>query len=347
MLYHLSTEAWLPGMHFLEYFRPHMQFSLSISPKILIVCWSLIACAPASNHTPSNPPSSPPPAEVTSQTSNEDSSMFVKRTYDFENPDVVFELPKDLKEISGLTLLDEDHLAAIQDEKGKIYKLSIDEGKVVQEMRFAKDGDFEAVELAGPDLYVLRSDGDLYRISDFDAANAGKNLDAKKYNTFLSQKHDTEGLGYDSKNNRLLVACKEDPGSGYKNSRTVYAFDLETRKLQEEPVLVIDLQELEHAAPDHPLNRLMRKLAAPLKDLSGFKPSAIAVHPITGQTFVVSSVRKLLLAYDTRGTLDDLWLLSEDLFRQPEGLAFLPNGDLFMASEGGNGRGKLMRFNYK
>ncbi len=312
-----------------------------------MVSWCLIGCLPGPDSA--QPASAPPDAisRIASQTSLKSPDLVENRSYDFDNPDVVFELPKALKEISGLSVLDENHLAAIQDEKGKIYKISIDQGKLEKETRFAKDGDFEGIELAGKDLYVLRSDGDIYRIRNFDAKNPGKEVDSKKYETFLSQKHDTEGLGYDSLNNRLLVVCKEDPGSGYKNSRTIYAFDLASHKLQKDPVLVIDLNQLEQMTPDNPLNSFIRKLAAPLKDLSGFKPSAIAVHPVTGQTFIVSSVRKLLLAYDDEGALNELWLLSEDLFRQPEGLAFLPNGDLFIASEGGNGRGKLMRFNYK
>jgi len=271
--------------------------------------------------------------------------MASSKSYDFSNPDQSFELPKKLKEISGLSVLDSDYLAAIQDEEGRVYSISIAEGKLEDELRFAKDGDFEGVERVNDDLYTLRSDGDIYRIKNW--RDFGKKDDSKKYETFLSEKNDTEGLGYDAKNNRLLVACKEDPGDDLKDSRAVYAFDLDEHELIEEPVLVIDLKEIENITPDHPLNRLVRRLAAPLRDMSGFKPAAIAVHPLTDQIFIVSSVRKLLLAYNPNGALEDLWLLSEDRFPQPEGLAFLPNGDLFIANEGGNGRATLMRFNYR
>lgn len=331
---------------------------------LILTCLALLACAPApapstatdtlsTNLDPGQYPAAESPLSTSKRTANEmapDTNPTGKeapRSYDFETPEVVFELPKVLKEISGLSVLDENYLAAVQDEKGRIYKISIHTGDVESETRFAGNGDFEGVELAGDDLYALRSDGDIYRMKNFDIEDAGKKTEATKYETFLRQKHDTEGLAYDRVNNRLLVVCKEDPGAGLKNSRAVYAFDLDLHEMQEEPVLVIDLGNIENLIQDHPLNNLVRKLTAPVRDLSGFKPAAIAIHPVTGQTFVVSSVRKMLLAFGPTGQLEDAWQLSEDRFRQPEGLAFMPNGDLFIANEGGNGRGTLMRFNYR
>lgn len=342
-----------------------MQFSAQKAIPLILTCWAFIACAPApappsasdsasNNRDPDQQLASGSPLNPSDRSSTEMATYNgnpppadVPRSYDFDTPEVVFELPKDLKEISGLSVLDENYLAAVQDEKGRIYKISMQNGAIETETRFAGDGDFEGVEFVGGDLYALRSDGDIYRIKNFDIADPGKKTEAKKYETFLSQKHDTEGLAYDRVNNQLLVVCKEEPGADLKNSRAVYAFDLDSHELLADPVLVINLGEIEKMTPDHPLNNLVRRLSAPLRDLSGFKPAAIAVHPVTGQTFVVSSVRKMLLAFGPTGQLEDVWLLSEDQFRQPEGLTFLPNGDLFIANEGGNGRGTLMRFNYR
>ncbi len=266
-----------------------------------------------------------------------------KKGYTFDAPDALFKLDKALKEISGLTLLDDQHLAAVQDEKGKLYVIDAQNGEISNDRRFAKDGDFEGIELAGDLLYALRSDGDLYEISDWDT----KDPDTKKFETHLSSKNDTEGLTFDRQNNRLLVVCKEDAGAGLKNARAVYSFDLATKKMAKDPVLVIDLKAVEALTEQNKLNSIVRNLAAPLTNLSGFKPAGIAIHPITGQLFIISSVRKVILAYNMDGTLEDVWLLSEDDFRQPEGLAFLPNGDLFIANEGGNRNATLMRFNYK
>ena len=297
--------------------------------------------------TPANDVESSTPDSTTANSATEpvEDRLTIQhnKSYDFSSPDALIKLKNELKEISGLSVLDEEHLVAIQDEKGKIYSIRMADGKITEDKRFAKDGDFEGIEIVGDKIYVLQSDGDIFEVTDWPT----KDTDSKKYETALSTKQDTEGLAYDAANNRLLIACKENPGAGLKNSRAIYAFDLAKRELEEKPVMVIDLKALEDAVPDNPLNKAIRKLAAPLRDLSGFKPAAIAIHPITNQIFVISSVRKLLLAYNPSGTLENMWVLSEDDFRQPEGLAFLPNGDLIISNEGGNGKGNLMRFNYK
>ncbi len=341
-----------------------MYLSITFSVKLLLIVLGLAGCqTPASDDATSNAQATPsiavipttdtlktntveavtPPSENQLELPAQTVTNDYNKSYDFSSPDVSFKLKSDLKEISGLTVLDDQHLAAIQDEKGKIYSIRISDGKIVEDKRFAKNGDFEGIELLGDTFYVLRSDGDIYEVSGWPTDDT----DSEKFETFLSTKNDTEGLAYDAANNRLLVVCKENPGAGLKNSRTVYAFDLATRSLQEDPVLVIDLKQLEKATPDNALNKFIRNLVAPLQDLSGFKPAAIAVHPITNQIFVISSVRKILLAYNFNGTLENLWILPEDDFRQPEGLAFMPNGDLFISNEGGNGKATLMRFNYK
>ena len=330
-----------------------MRFIPPRSIILLFVTTAILSCTPTSSPSQTSFAQDPLSSSYTTLQSNEESkndSLDVqptplspqKKNYDFNAPNSTIKLPKDLKEISGLDVLDDAHLVAIQDEKGKIFSIRMSDGEIQEDKRFGKDGDYEGIEVVDDLLYVLRSDGDVYRIRDWPSSD----VDAKKYETFLGTKHDTEGLAYDEKNNRLLIACKESPGSGLKNSRAVYAFDLDSKELIENPVLVIDLKQLEDLTPDNPLNKLIRNLAAPVADLSGFKPAALAIHPITEQIFVISSVRKILLAYNEAGTLEDLWILPEDLFRQPEGLAFLPNGDLFIANEGGNGRATLMRFNY-
>lgn len=264
-------------------------------------------------------------------------------TYSFDKPNASFKLAGDLKEISGLSYLDAQHLIAVQDEKGKIFKLRISDGKIVDDYRFAKDGDYEGIELVDDEVYVLRSDGDLYRVRDWDR----KKSDSKKFETDLSERYDTEGLSYDAANNRLLIACKEYAGKGRKGMRAVFAFDLDSKELSKEPALILNIKEITSSISDNKLNKALRNLVAPISDLSGFKPSAIAIHPVTKETYVISSVLKLLVVYDSQGQHLRTWQLPPKLMAQPEGLAFLPNGDLFISSEGAGNKATLTRFNYK
>ncbi len=262
--------------------------------------------------------------------------------YTFDRPDALFRLPNSLREISGLTVLDDQTLGAVQDEKGKLYLLNIHTGEVEDDPRFDKDGDYEGLARVGDRVFVLRSNGTLYEITNWRA----KKLETVKHKTFLGAKHDTEGLAYDATNARLLIACKEFAGKGLKNRKAIYAFDLETETLLDEPVFTIDTRAFTEQTDAGGINDQIRRAVQPAIDLSGFKPSALGLHPITGELYVLSSVRKALVVLNAEGMITAVWVLPKKRFRQPEGLAFLPNGDLFIASEGSGKKAVLMRFNY-
>ncbi len=260
--------------------------------------------------------------------------------YTFDNPDAAFTLPSVLKEISGLTLLDDQYLGAVQDEKGILYILDLNTGEIADRKGFGKKGDYEGLTRLGNAVFILRSDGRLVHIQDWTT----QPLHVESKNTPLRARNDTEGLVYDAANHRLLIACKEYAGKGFPNKKTVYAYDLETGTLGEDPVFVVDLKNLPRT--EDALNAAVRKFFGAVTDLSGFKPSGLAIHPQTGQLYILSSVRKVIVVMEADGQMVGVWRLSPDLLPQPEGLAFLPNGDLFISSEGdGNRKGRLLRFN--
>lgn len=263
--------------------------------------------------------------------------------YAFDRPDTLFRLPNRLQEISGLTVLDEQTLGAVQDEKGKLYLINLHTGEIEDDPKFDKDGDYEGLARVGDRVYVLRSNGTLHEITNWRA----KKLETVKHKTALSAKHDTEGLVYDAANNRLLIACKEFAAKGMKKKKAVYAFDLETETLLDDPVFVIDTRAFSEQTDAGGLNDRIRRAVEPAFDLSGFKPSALGLHPLTGELYVLSSVRKALVVLNPAGEMTQVWTLPEKQFRQPEGLAFLPNGDLFIASEGNGKKAVIMRFNYR
>ena len=82
--------------------------------------------------------------------------------YTFDRPDTLFRLPNRLREISGLTVLDDQRLGAVQDEKGKLYVLNLHTGEIEDDPRFDKDGDYEGLARVGDRVFVLRSNGTLY-----------------------------------------------------------------------------------------------------------------------------------------------------------------------------------------
>lgn len=247
--------------------------------------------------------------------------------YDFSRPAAVFELGKKLTEISGLTVLDEGHLGAVQDEDGRFYVLNLLTGERERDAKFASDGDFEGLARVGERLYILRSDGELYEIEDWRA----EDIDDEKYDLDLPKGCDAEGLAYDEDAARLLIACKEKAGKDRDGHRAIFAFDLVHRALVETPAFLLDLSAL----------------GEELSDPKKFKPSGLAVHPVTRQIYVLSSVEKALVVLERNGVVAVVWPLPEDSLEQPEGIAFLPGGDLFIASEGDKRNPVLLRFTFR
>jgi uncharacterized protein YjiK len=260
--------------------------------------------------------------------------------YDFSTPDAQFKLDKKLTEISGLTVLDSTHLAAVEDERGRVYILDAETGDIVETRHFAGKGDYEGIELAAGRLFALRSDGQLFEVEDYGSDDA----DGKKIRTPLKKGCDAEGLAYDIRDNRLLIACKEDPGNGMKKQRAIYALDLDSLELTNEPIYTISTGQVEESSDT--ATEIAGDFLSPFVDLHGFKPSGLAIHPITDEIYVLSSVLKVLVVLTRDGDIRTIISLDGQLLEQPEGITFLPNGDLFISSEGGEKKARLVRYNY-
>lgn len=237
--------------------------------------------------------------------------------YDLANPDGRFRLAPRLREISGLTWLSSGRLGAVQDEDGDLFELDPSSGEVVRESRFHGDGDYEGLAQVGDTVWVVESDGDLYPFN-------GRS-EADKIDTGLKRSNDVEGLAYDAAQNRLLLALKGDPGNGLRRVRAIYAYDLTTGERSDEPAFTLDRDQLDPGG-------------AP------FKPSGLAFHPATGELYVLSAVRRALIVLSPEGELRAAVALPARLYPQAEGIAFAPDGTLFISSEGDGTAGTLLRF---
>ncbi|HLT46416.1 MAG TPA: SdiA-regulated domain-containing protein [Rubricoccaceae bacterium] len=259
---------------------------------------------------------------VLAGTAARDGTASTSASYAFDQPVAVFTLPEELREISALTVLDERHLGAVQDEEGALFVLDVETGEVVTVVPFGPAGDYEGVELAAGRLFVLRSDGALLELEGWEGGPSR----VQTYALDLPTDCDAEGLGYDGAAGSLLIACKEDGGVGVNGQKAIFALHLDDWALGRQPAYVLD--------------------ARGVNGDREVKPSAVAVHPVTGQVAVLSSTLPVLVALAPGGAVAHAWDLSAAGFEQPEGLAFLPNGDLFIASEGDDGPPLLKRFEY-
>lgn len=255
--------------------------------------------------------------------------------YDLEGPSKTFALSNpDLKEISALSPTDQKGIfATIADEKGVVYFLdAVHGGAIVKTVFFRDKGDFEGIEMVGNEIWALKSDGKLFELSDW---NGPDSVHIQIHETFLKKKNDVEGLCFDPKRNALLLACKENPDSVY--ARHVYAFDLNTKQLNPNPVFTIDPDEVIKLVPYGENDKH-----------HAFSPSGIAIHPVTGDVYVISTAlkRMVILDYNT-GKIKAAARLDKQLLPQPEGIAFDPDGTLHLCSEGKSGDALLMEFAYQ
>ncbi len=172
----------------------------------------------------------------------------------------------------------------------------------------------EDVVFLGGISYVLRSDG---QISAFET----NTKNTSKYDCSNDEVEEFEGLGYDPKSNSLLLAAKE-----MKGEKAIFQFDLKNQILTKRFSI----------SKDH-----IKKNGKHGKE---FKPSGIAVHPISGEIYVLASAGKKLLVLDENGNVKHQYNLDDDQFPQPEGICFTPSGDLIIASEGKNGKASISYF---
>jgi uncharacterized protein YjiK len=213
-------------------------------------------------------------------------------------------LKKELNEISGLQYLDSNRIAAVQDEKGKIYIVNPETGNIDRTIKFGAKGDYEGIAFDGNKFYVLQSNGDVHRVSPSGKTKICGFKDSKGF--------DFEGLCVDTSRNRLLVACKRH-GKKKKNADVrIYVIDLSTFEYGDTVAFKIPKKEI--------------------KTMKDFEPSGISISP-NGDIYILSSFADALLILDKTGQIKKVIHLERTLFGQPEGITFDEKGRIYISNE--------------
>ena len=317
-------------------------------PILFILAFSFISCSEpsSSGSNQSNVPvekeekKAPEPKVISISDSSHISS------YNLEEPLLTIALPLALLEISGLSYYPGmNQLLAVNDERGWIFFLNATTGEVEEKKTFSGNGDFEGIEWLGDKISIVKSNGDIYFYEE------GKKEPASSVKTDLKPSNDIEGLAFDADNNQLLLACKGDPNLGksdkYKKTKNIYSFDLGKKELEEDPFLSVQDDVLEDYVKDFAnKNDFSKKKKKKLKRrVNDFSPSGIAIHPKTKDFYMISSQGKLLIVFNKNKELKEVIFLDENIHRQPEGICFAPNGDLFISNEGKGLGAKIMKYN--
>ncbi len=297
--------------------------------RIYSFIFSLFILASCQNNTQEKK-SSPDKKENTGFVSESKTSF----SYDLKNPTHSWVLPAELVEVSGNTWLDKNHLILIEDLNPNLYYVKFDDKTATLEKTVAfvetdkEKVDIEDVTIVDNVVYALWSHGALFKITDWQ-----NKPHIEKIKTGLSKDNNTEGLCFDPVTKQLLIACKDNPGTGEENAKAVYSFNIEKSQLSEKPFMVIHPKDFKSLTEN---------------DLS-FNPSAIAVHPTTHDIYMLTTRdNKGMAVFTHDGVLKSYQTIDKDLMEQPEGICFNPQGKLIISSQGKKGDpGNLFEFDPK
>lgn len=249
------------------------------------------------------------------------------KDYDINHP-VIVELPSELNEISGIVYYPKDtSVFAISDATGSLYKIFPNRGVEVQKWKFGKNHDYEDLQLVDSTFYILSSSGDIEKLKFSQEGPA--NVEEIQFPE--GKQNEFESLYYDSTSGSLNLICKNCKHEA-KDEISVWSLDLSTQNFTL-ATLKVNYSSLE------------QKFG---KKKFEFKPSAAAINPLTNELFILSSINKLLVIADKDGMIKNAYPLDPAVYKQPEGIAFTPKGDLLISNESADtGPANILILKYK
>ncbi len=234
------------------------------------------------------------------------------------NPDKAMEvakwiMPSQLREISGLALTSRGTVLTHDDNSGRVSEIDPKTGILVKSFSLIgnQKEDFEAITIAGNDIYLMASDGKLFR---FREGADGQQVQFIMFDTGLGKQCEFESLVYEADSSRLLMVCKRVLDKQAPQDLVIYHMPL-------------------------PLNRAKFSiLRVPIKQVIGsnkwknFRPSDMTIDPFTRNYVIIASHEKGLAVVTPDGDVVRSEPLPGD-HRQPEGVAITKDRLLLISDE--------------
>ena len=237
-----------------------------------------------------------------------------------------WELPMQLREISGLAMTSDHRLLAHNDEIGVIFELDYRDGSIVKEFQLADGGapiadDFEGIAFAEGRIYLVTSSGRLY---EFHEGAAEESVPFRVHVTGVGRDCEIEGLAYDPDGRELLLMCKEAHSPSLAGRLALYRWSIDDKGLN----------------PDSPTVTPARDYATHI-GANRYRPSGIERHPVSGNYFVVAARPGAIAEITPTGKVLAAKWFTAGWHRQIEGVALAADGALIIADEGGQDRASL------
>jgi hypothetical protein len=143
----------------------------------------------------------------------------------------------------------------------------------------------------------------------------------------------SSGMCLHEQTKRLFFVAEADIENEIQNY-SLYAFNLNQRKLNERALFEIKPEEIEMFAITNNIQLPIHRINDNGDTVQNFtfNPEVIAVHPKTNEIYVLSSADRSLVVYNQFGQVVNFTTLSQEIFSQPKAMAFYPNGDLLLTN---------------
>jgi uncharacterized protein YjiK len=230
------------------------------------------------------------------------------------SPLAMWVVPPELREISGLTLTATGNVLAHDDEVARIFEIDPKSGIVLKRFSLegAPHGDFEAIATVGTDLYLLHSNGNLFK---FKEGADGAVVPYTKHTTGLGRECEFESMAYEADSSRLLLACKKVGSKSMKDDLVIYRVPLPISDSSRITVLSIPLPQVIGT------NRW-----------KNFEPSDMAIDPTTRNYVLITSLQKGIAVVTPGGSVVRSGPLPGN-HPQPEGLAITSDNIMIISDE--------------
>jgi hypothetical protein len=260
--------------------------------------------------------------------SDQDKKYGSPKGYKLTEP-VRYRVRESMQEISGIWLHpDPQHIYAINDEEGKIFLINLDANEPYPVTKFGKSGDYEDLVYTSEGWVVLKSNGTLYHVHDAFTDS----VSSTSYKFQHPGKQEFESAYYEAGSNSIVFICKQCEEDKRQMATSAYRFNMGSKEFDTVPAYRLSVADIARLAGT---------------EMKNFRPAAAAIHPVEKRLYIVSSVNELLVIAGFDGKVQEVYHLKDKLFRQPEGISFAPNGDMYISNEAGDGTANILKFSYK
>ncbi|MEM8798733.1 MAG: hypothetical protein AAGF15_01500 [Pseudomonadota bacterium] len=251
------------------------------------------------------------------------------------DPIAQFDLPRELREVSGLAVLDENTVVAHDDERARIFTINLQTGSSALWLQFGKKpvrGDFEGIARLRGFVYLMTSRGALWsaRAPGADEALPVIREDAEltQQKTGLAKICEVEGLS--AAGTDLAIVCKAWTGRKRKIPRNhirLFIFEPDAKGGQ--------AQALRPVKPDERCQAGKRFAPSALVRGSDSAAATDYIMGLAAEDFRLWISRAPLKTYQTIK-------LNKTRHPQAEGLAVMPDGRIVIVDEQEKGDGGLL-----